>query len=60
MLKRKFAYKQAIVRIKDHPHLKYGQIVELVGETSTECKVRTTESGSIFTLEKNNLIINQT
>jgi hypothetical protein len=60
MLKRKFAYKQAIVRSRNHPYLNYGQIVEIIGETFTEYKVRTTESGSIFTLEKSSLIVNQT
>lgn len=59
MLKRKFAYKQAIIKNNNHPHLKYGQIVEIIGETCSEYKVRTNETAPIFTLEKKDLIVSQ-
>lgn len=60
MLKRKFAYKQAIIQTNKHPHLNKGQIVEIIGETLSEYKVRVNESSPIFTLEKRDLIVNQT
>lgn len=59
MLKRKFAYRQAVVKTNKHPHLNKGQIVEIVGETVSEYKIRINETGVIFTLEKKDLIVNQ-
>lgn len=59
MFKRKHAFKQAIVKTSSHTHLNKGQIVEIMGETATEYKVRINESSPIFTLEKKDLITNQ-
>lgn len=59
MFKRKFAYQQGIIKTDKHNYLIKGQIVEIVGETLLEYKVRTNETGFIFALEKKDLIVNQ-
>jgi hypothetical protein len=59
MLKRKPAYKQGIVKIRNHPHFNYGQIVEIINETITEYKIRVAHNSLIYTIEKNNIIVSQ-
>lgn len=59
MFKRKFAYRQGIIKTKTHPHLKYGQIVEIIDETLSEYKIRVSYNSFVYTLEKNNIIVSQ-
>jgi hypothetical protein len=52
-------YKNGIVRTKDHPELKFGQVVIIVESTPDLYRVKLNYKGSIMIISKEDLVVTQ-
>ena len=51
-------YRQGIVRAKDHPSLKFGQVVYIIEETPDLYRIRVHAKSGIYIISKKDLAVN--
>jgi hypothetical protein len=58
MVRKKFPYKQGVVKTPTHPTLIIGQVVEILEDCGDHYKVRVFINGKTETIQKNEVVVN--